>query len=70
MRIQLSWLITVLILAFTHGLHGQSVYIPSFDPVYEDISALVNRGYLADLHVTQRPWIAGDVVRSIVNDYG
>jgi hypothetical protein len=65
---RLSCIIAVLILALGHGIRGQSVYIPSLDPVYDDIGRLIKKGYLADLHITQKPWIAGDVFRSILND--
>lgn len=67
MRFRISCLIAVLMLVFNPGVRGQSVYIPSTDPVNEDILHLIKRGYLADLTVTQRPWIAGDVVQSILH---
>ena len=68
MRFRISCLIAVLILVSSPGSRGQSVYIPSTDPVNEDILYLIKKGYLADLSVTNMPWIAGDVMQSILHD--
>ena len=61
-------LIVILVLLSGHKSRCQNVYIPSFDPVNKDIIILIDKGYLKDIHVTEKPWIIGDVVRAIIND--
>ena len=65
---RLSALIVILILLFGHESRGQNVYIPAFDPVNKDINTLIDMGYMKDIHVTERPWLAGDIVRTILNE--
>ncbi len=62
----ISIIIAVIIFVGQHA-YGQSVYIPQFDPVNDDIMILIAKGYLNDITVLERPWLRGDVIRSIVN---
>ena|GEM_PF-2191709 len=61
-------LIVILILASSHRLHCQSVFIPTLDPVYGDINALMDKGYFKDIYIMEKPWLAGDVIRAILNE--
>ena len=46
----------------------QDVFVPIFDPVYDDLNALIDRGYLNDMRVSEKPWMISEVVSSIVRD--
>ena len=46
----------------------QSVYIPVFDPVNDDIITLLDKGYLNDIHSSEQPWLVDDVVKAILDE--
>ncbi len=48
--------------------HAQTVFISSADPVNLEILDLINRGYLNDLTVAERPWLMNEVIRAIMSD--
>jgi hypothetical protein len=61
-------LIFMPILLFGYEARCQSVYIPAFDPVNDDIITLIDRGYLQDIHITERPWMIGNVAKAILEE--
>lgn len=46
------------------------VYIPHFDPVYEQIFELQARGHLKELSTTERPYLRSEVLESIAEEEG
>lgn len=46
------------------------VYIPRFDPVYEQIFELQARGFLRELSTTERPYLRSEILESLADDDG
>lgn len=60
--------IPALILAFSVSTIAQLVYIPTPDPINDEIEELMSRGYLRTLSPVEKPWLVSDVVESIRKD--
>lgn len=60
--------LSIFILLSSEATFGQLIYIPSSDPVNDQIAELQARGYLRQLSQSERPWLQSDVARAILAD--
>ena len=60
--------VIIFIMVTTGMAFSQDVYIPVFDPVNDDIALLIDKGYLEDLTVSEKPWTISEVANSIILD--
>lgn len=66
---KLNFAVVIIFLVITgRDVFCQDIFIPPYDPVYNDLNLLIDRGYLGDLRVSERPWTISEVVNSIVRD--
>jgi hypothetical protein len=55
---------------FSSPAFSAEVYIPRFDPVYEQIFELQARGYLRELSTTEKPYLRSEVLESVAEEEG
>jgi hypothetical protein len=61
-------LVLIILFFIIEPLSAQLIYIPSNDPLVNQIEELQVRGYLGDLSQTEKPWLVSDVQAAIAKD--